>query len=49
MLMWLNNSVVTINIMFKILDIMSFVILFFYNKFGFRIGVINPNMVFSIM
>ena len=48
-LMWFNKSVATINIMFKILDITSFVIHFFFNKFGFRIGVFNPNMVFSIM
>ena len=44
--MWHNKSVATINSMFKILDIRSLRSIFFLNKFGFRIGAINPNMSF---
>ena len=44
--MWHNKSVAKINTMFKILDIRSLRSIFFKNKFGFRIGAINPNMSF---
>ena len=43
MLMWLNKNVLTINVILKILDIMSLRFLYIYiyiyfNKFGFRLG-----------
>ena len=50
--MWLNQSVVTINVMFKILDIMSLRYIYIYiliNKFRFSIGALNPNMSFPYM
>ena len=53
MLMWLNKSVTTINIMLNILDIMNlrYIYIYTYNKFGFRIGTLNLNlnMSFSCM
>ena len=52
--MYINRSTVTINIIFKILDITSlrhiciyFFFLFFFYKFGFRISALHPNLYFS--
>ena len=44
--MWLNKSVTIINAMLNILDITSLKSTFLKNKFGYRIGTLNPNMFF---
>ena len=45
-LMWLNKSTITINPMFKILDITSLRFIYIFNKFGFRLDTFNPNRSF---
>ena len=51
MLMWFNKSVIIINVILKILDIMSlrYIYIYIFNKFGFRIGTNNPNISFTYM
>ena len=46
---FVHSMTFTINVMLKILDIMSLRFIYFLNKIGFILGAFNPNMYFLIM
>ena len=49
MLIWFNRSVGTRNNILKNLNITSLRSIVFFNKFGFKIDALNPNLSFLIM
>ena len=47
--MWFNMSIATINDMLKFRYYESDIYIYFFNKFGFKIATLDPNLSFPIM